>query len=615
MVCAADDGIESYWMQVLIESRGAQERLTALEDIEDYWPRRLLHIPTLTSVERDENNVYGATEKPKYSILTYTWGRWKVRNGNDDTAALPVKGAPWKIPSIQEAHFTVASFRAVIEAMASQDVQWAWVDIACIHQEDEIMNAEEVGHQVAIFDKAVKAHVWLSGANHESLTKAFYTINEEIGYLTFSSFRTTENYLSALITTWADIHLEEIRMATTCKAIDRISSGLLIVLQDPWFSSLWTLQEAVLRNDALILSSEGLPCVWTTTGDGKEYQAHLSMFVNVCNNIYLDLINMQRGIEYHEVTGNALMDWEFDLKSKIDSMLALLIRSGTYNLPTSNPNIPYSMARYRQTSRPVDRIYGIMQTYNLRVGKVIRPQDNPSLADLVQEFAVAIATKNPILCQLFVHTKKADKLSSWRITENSFVPANFRTPTNYIFRSKFYPHSHEIMRASGRVCRLTDALRVQDDLVQFLHRTDKSGNVMFIDRVYSNGRIRIMTDEGFTKEHLNLNGYLWQLGIPGFRWLFPLSANLPIVLRDLWIFHLGDVDGDFDSRIRKHVPRSVGVLLRPAYEPTESARDGADWANVPHTRVGLCTWSPWEDEGRRMMDKDVKWKSVDFEFF
>ncbi|KAK1625384.1 hypothetical protein BDP81DRAFT_397677 [Colletotrichum phormii] len=357
------EDIEDFW-----------PRLTAQEDIEDYWPRRLLHIPTLTSVERDKHNVYGTTHKPKYSIVTYTWGRWKIRHDDHAVPALPVKGTPWKIPSIRESHFTLDSFGAVIDFMAFEDVEWAWVDVACIDQKDEIMNAEEVGHQVAIFDKAVKVHVWLCEATHESLTKAFRDTNDgQLVCLTFMAFSTVENQATPSYMTWEDVHHDETRMAAVRNTVDRISSGLQSVLKDPWFSSLWTLQEAVLRNDALILSAEGIPCVWITSDEGKKYQAYL-----------------------------AIMAWS------------------------------------RQTSRPVDRISGIMQAYNLRVGKVIRPHDNPSLADLVQEFAVAIANKNPVLCQLFVHTEKPEKFSSWRITEHSFVPANFRSPAGYVLKARFH---------------------------------------------------------------------------------------------------------------------------------------------------------------------------------
>ncbi|KAK1675984.1 hypothetical protein BDP55DRAFT_631681 [Colletotrichum godetiae] len=268
-------------------------RLTIHENIEDYWPRRLLHIPTLTSVERHEHNAYGTTETPRYSILTYTWSRWKIKDDDHAVPGLPMKGALWKIPSTRESHFTLDSFRTVIDFIAFEDVGWAWVDVACIDQEDEIMNAEEVGHQIAIFDKAVKVHVWLCEVTHESLTKAFRDMkNSGLAGLTFNTFSEVKSPVTPLFTTWEDVHHDEIRMAVVRKTIDRVNSGLQHVLKDPWFSSLWTLQEAVLRKDALILSAEGLPCAWNTSDDGLKYQGYLAMLVNFCNSIYADVANI-----------------------------------------------------------------------------------------------------------------------------------------------------------------------------------------------------------------------------------------------------------------------------------------------------------------------------------
>ncbi|KAK1675983.1 hypothetical protein BDP55DRAFT_742761 [Colletotrichum godetiae] len=188
------------------------------------------------------------------------------------------------------------------------------------------------------------------------------------------------------------------------------------------------------------------------------------------------------------------------------------------------------MAWSRQTSRPVDRIYGIIQADNLRVGKVIRPHDNTSLTDLTQDSIVALANKNSVLCQLFVHTAKPGEFSSWRNTEHSFVPANFRSATGYVLKARFHPESKQAMRASGRVCRLTDALEVQDTLVRLLKEIDKSTSAAFCNWDSHPARLIIMTDAGFTQEHLNPNCPKWELDVPDFLWLQPQVAKLPLVL-------------------------------------------------------------------------------------
>ena len=93
-----------------------------------------------------------------------------------------------------------------------------------------------------------------------------------------------------------------------------------------------------------------------------------------------------------------------------------------YSTWISNPNVQYGTARYRRTSRSEDRVYAIMQAYNLRVGSSARPQESPELDQLVEEFAIAINSNCPMLGQMFNHEKPPPEGRSWQITEDSWVP-------------------------------------------------------------------------------------------------------------------------------------------------------------------------------------------------
>jgi hypothetical protein len=44
------------------------------------WPRRLHHLPTLTSYAWQPGNIYGGLERPQYNAITYTWGRFRLSN-------------------------------------------------------------------------------------------------------------------------------------------------------------------------------------------------------------------------------------------------------------------------------------------------------------------------------------------------------------------------------------------------------------------------------------------------------------------------------------------------------------------------------------------------------
>src|SRR5690606_38753172 len=116
---------------------------------------------------------YNNVCKPKYAILSYTWGRWRcsAEPGKPKPPALDVKGIFWDIPAISEDHFSVKTFEKAIRQIG-RDVDWVWIDVACIDQTDgSIEKNEEIGRQVGIFHNAVKAYVWLSRLPQDTLDK------------------------------------------------------------------------------------------------------------------------------------------------------------------------------------------------------------------------------------------------------------------------------------------------------------------------------------------------------------------------------------------------------------------------------------------------------------
>lgn len=107
------------------------------------WPRRLLHIQTLTSYEWQTGNTYNGHRNPKYNALSYTWGRWELDDDEmKDIKGIPVGGISWTIPRIDPSHFTAERFAAVIVDTASSypsesdasSVEFLWLDVACIDQ-------------------------------------------------------------------------------------------------------------------------------------------------------------------------------------------------------------------------------------------------------------------------------------------------------------------------------------------------------------------------------------------------------------------------------------------------------------------------------------------------
>lgn len=75
--------------------------------------------------------------------------------------------------------------------------------------------------------------------------------------------------------------------------IQDIYEAAKTIFSDPWFSSLWTLQEVVIRNDALILSATAEP---VTVESG--YLFSMIMLINICMNIHRRLsISLSEGTD------------------------------------------------------------------------------------------------------------------------------------------------------------------------------------------------------------------------------------------------------------------------------------------------------------------------------
>ncbi|KAL3491651.1 hypothetical protein BJX62DRAFT_236917 [Aspergillus germanicus] len=117
-----------------------------MDHVEKCWPRRLLHIPTMTSIERTAISIYNGIQEPSYGILSYTWGRWESR----DTDPIVIRRTPWRIPAVTPEHFTREMLQGVINQIG-RHVDYLWIDIACIDQEDQAMKMDEVSRQVGIF--------------------------------------------------------------------------------------------------------------------------------------------------------------------------------------------------------------------------------------------------------------------------------------------------------------------------------------------------------------------------------------------------------------------------------------------------------------------------------
>lgn len=328
-------------------SERADTKMSKLQDrnqfyigsVEKLWPRRLLDTVTMISHEMQDGNMYDNEKEPKYSIMSYTWGRFVLCDAPLEAARFPVKGVTWKIPAINPEYFTKDQFQGAVNRIrAISGTRFLWLDIACIDQEDEKTKMEEVGRQAGIFANAGMAFAWLWTASTDRLR---FVLEDIFG---------SRRIAIPLDETMSESQVEE-WLRTLQQAVDTL-------LNDWWFSSLWTLQEMGLRPDAIILSSDAEPVkMQFPLPTSTEFH-----WIASVDRLYLVQFVLQQS------------QFPNDQLKATAKRLGHRIRQAGYATKmsfTANPNIMFTQAYQRRASYELDRVYGIMNLYNIQVGAAV----------------------------------------------------------------------------------------------------------------------------------------------------------------------------------------------------------------------------------------------------
>ena len=357
------------------------------------WPRRLLHIPSMTSRTWRAGNLYGNDNEPTYAILSYTWGRYEVSEG----PRLDIKGIDWKVPSINPNHFTVADLTRLLQQIGLEH-DYIWMDIACIDQKREKVKMEEVGRQGIIFKRARRAYIWLNKYEPE-------IIQQHMQMLLSCGYQAATGHIDPL------------------EAAQIMVDNLSLILQDPWFSSLWTLQESFLQRHAIMLNKRGKPITTDGPWIGESPNCQLLDISGVCSiarTILDQAINAEQA---------GYQDGSISPQSEtLNTLRAIIHRSGIDFMLCPNPNIQYAAAGFRKTTRPDDRIYAIMQAYGYRLGNSatsIRKLKKFGLEELELQFLKTLNSQSSVLGQAFQHLAIPVRGQSWCITNNIHVPERF----------------------------------------------------------------------------------------------------------------------------------------------------------------------------------------------
>jgi hypothetical protein len=496
----------------------------SLTSVDAEWPLRLLHIPTMTSIERNENNVYDGVKEPSYNILSYTWGRWELSSG----PALPVKCTPWKIPSVDPEHFSVSDFSQVLERM-QETHDFAWVDVACIDQENLDAKMDQVEKQAAIFERADRPFIWLNSHSAEAIRtfiSAIFKMEEDISQMDSPS-------------------LKYCRDNVWLSSLNRVLGDLF---GDPWFSSLWTLQEAFLRTDAEILSKEGNHiCI--------RGPATLNTLIASCITIYLRVRYFLEDESYPPELYN---------EPQLRKVITRLDKAGIYPLRLINPIALYAAAQFRKARDPKDKILGIIQIFGIRL--MLKPSS--SLQELEYRFGKVLVTKSPVLSQTFIHLGPVEIGKRWCISRRCQVPEKCNAFTK--------PESH---------CKITWPITKELRTPIYTGHTCSFSAILelWILASYDGSRPNTRSVENialdFSEAFLaGIPDHLRQLNLPNDERQHELGELLIAMYgTDLRLLRLGKVRGHASGRI---IDLWFGIMAIPRV-------DGVD---ILWSRLGICFW-------------------------
>ncbi|KAL4906647.1 hypothetical protein BDW74DRAFT_136218 [Aspergillus multicolor] len=348
--------------------------------------------------------MYGSYENPRYSALSYTWGRFTIKSdAYPEITPMPIKGITWDeyLPRINPRIFTNAELSHAIKTAACpwpeyDKVDFIWLDIACIDQTPgSAQNASEVGRQARIFKGAEDTFVWLYSFDCESFLEVMQRLQD-----TSEMPETDPNRYSQLISIFEEFE------------------------RDPWFSSLWTLQEAFLCPEAAFILRDGFTEKFLQSIRAEGLKAHYKP----CHIKQWAGTWHWLGIE-RRVEGSAALIDKMRRIGIVDSVLnqCLTAQMNDLEYPKGVMGNPFGLlvgSKHRTSTHEEDRVYAIMQVFDLKLGKSAAEATGKvfTFEDLREQLAVALLEKYPLMSQLMVQDKDCKKHQAWAISTSVTIP-------------------------------------------------------------------------------------------------------------------------------------------------------------------------------------------------
>ncbi|KAI0179927.1 hypothetical protein GGR52DRAFT_529026 [Hypoxylon sp. FL1284] len=337
---------------------------------------------------------------------------------------------------------------------------------------------------------------------------------------------------------------------------------------DPWFSSLWTLQEAFLRQDAILLTLDGELWPNPEVKGPPDVASLVALLEPISDNV-----------RYGEDVLSSDTQTLRELEKVLDD-------SGLIALMMQNPIALLSVAQHRKTGpdNTTDRVYGIMQVFDLQVGKS-RPGVNQdrsfSLEELEDELGAEIMAMDPIMSQLFVHRHEPPVGKGWRMGPSSRIA--------YYISSDVYEEMRNPQNQRVSLTRLSTAFAKP---VLWGHFSGPACPVKQVHTVWEK-----LDRLWWTPMSIALDYTVERRSRLGSDTMLEVMTKLIRDHGDAVVLHLG-----YCTQVIHGVRtpcHAVAIIMVP-YQPT-GQKGPARWK-----RVGICTWSLDWPRYRNKITNDMK---------
>lgn len=348
---------------------------------------------------------------------------------------------PWQIPRIDPSHFTSDELEKVIHNICGPvcagyyvpAVDFLWTDIACIDQRRGPLASLEVGSQATIFNNAAGVAVWLSKTGERK--ESYRLLQESLSNCVLFTHG-HEGDLKRMLQ-W-DVPQQPLRT--------ELLGCIREFIKDPWFTSLWTLQEAFLAGQGyskhafsgLNLEAHAIISQAFFVLADTEIFKLLPSVKHICRGLFTlsTLTDMCRTmlsrttylLNKEQSADKDLDAFEKELRSMLEKSAITAMATG------GSPLNLLALACHRKASEDTDHVYAIMRVFGYRLG-ASKPGVNPhrwfDREDLEDQLGEALFADRSVQSQLLIHTKPAEQGKGWRVSRSSTVPFEYFAQLQY----------------------------------------------------------------------------------------------------------------------------------------------------------------------------------------